>query len=206
MSSQNLLHVSVSPRGARSRSNQTGTAFVEAWQAAHPAGNITKRDLAADAPTFVTSAWYEGAFTPAEGHSPAARTAMAESDHNIAQVLAASEILITTPMFNLNLPAVLKAWIDHVVRFGRTFTMNENGYAGLVPDRKVTIIIATGGDFSPGSPAVGYNFIEPYLRAVMGFIGLTSVNFIYASNQNGGEEAAAAGLNAATVAAAKAAA
>lgn len=206
MSTPNLLHVSVSPRGSRSRSNQTGAAFIEAWKAAHPDGTVTQRDLAADAPTFVTNAWYEGAFTPAEGHSPAARTAMAESDHNIDQVLAASEILITTPMFNLNLPAVLKAWIDHVVRFGRTFTMNEAGYAGLVPDRKVTILVATGGDFSPGSPAAGYNFLEPYLRAVLGFIGITSVSFIYASNQNGGEEAAAAGLSAATQAAKKAAA
>lgn len=192
-----LLHVSVSPRGPRSRSNQVGATFVAAWQAAHPAGTVVTRDLTAEPPSFVNAAWFEGAFTPADGHSPAARTAMAESDHNIDQVLAADEIVITTPMFNLAAPAVLKAWIDQVVRAGRTFAMNDAGYQGLVPDRPVTVIVASGGDFRPGSPAEGYNFLESYLRAVLGFIGISSVKFVYAANQNLGEDAAAAGLTAA---------
>ncbi|MCF3652428.1 FMN-dependent NADH-azoreductase [Synoicihabitans lomoniglobus] len=189
-----LLHVSTSPRGERSRSNQVGATYLAQWQAAHPEGRVVTRDLAAEPPSFVNSAWFEGAFTAPEGHSPAARTAMAESDHNIDQLFAADEIVITTPMFNLNLPAVLKAWIDQVVRAGRTFTIDENGYKGLTSDRKVTIIVATGGDFRPGSPAVGYNFLEPYLRGVLGFIGLTSLTFVYAANQSGGEEAATKGV------------
>jgi FMN-dependent NADH-azoreductase len=185
-----LLHVSVSPRGERSRSNQVGHTYVSSWKAAHPEGHVVTRDLAAEPPSFVNSAWFEGAFTAPEGHSPAARTAMAESDHNIDQLFAADEVVITTPMFNLSLPAALKAWIDQIVRAGRTFTMDENGYKGLTPDRKVTIIVATGGDFRPGSPAEGFNFLEPYLRGIFGFIGLTSLKFVYAANQSGGEEAA----------------
>lgn len=197
----NLLHVSVSPRGARSRSHQVGEAFIADWQAAHADGRVVTRDLTAEPPSFVTSAWFEGAFTPAEGHSPAARTAMAESDFNISQLTNASELLITTPMFNLGIPAVLKAWIDHIVRVGHTFRMSAAGYEGLVADRRVTVIVATGGDFRPGTPAFGYNFVENYLRAVLGFIGLTTVEFIYAPNQNAGEEPAAQGLAAATAAA-----
>ncbi len=192
-----LLHVSVSPRGDRSRSNQVGREYAAAWQATHPGSQVVLRDLTNEPPSFVNSAWFEGAFTPAEGHSPAARTAMAESDHNIEQVLAADEIVVTTPMFNLGIPAVLKAWIDQVVRAGRTFAIGENGYQGLVSDRPVTIIVATGGDFRPGSPAAGYNFLESYLRAVFGFIGISSVRFVYAANQSAGDEAAAAGVAAA---------
>lgn len=196
-----LLHVSVSPRGTRSRSNQVGQAFTNAWKASHRDGQVVTRDLAVEPPSFVTSAWFEGAFTPAEGHSPAARTAMAESDFNIDQILAADEIVITTPMFNLGVPAVLKAWIDHIVRVNRTFTMGSDGYQGLVPDRRVTVIVASGGDFRPGSPAFAFNHLESYLRTVLGFIGITTVEFIYASNQNAGEEAARAGVIDATKAA-----
>lgn len=199
--SASLLHVSVSPRGPRSRSQQVGDSFVAAWRAAHSQAPVVTRDLAAEPPSFITSAWFEGAFTPAEHQSPAARTAMAESDHNIEQLLAASELLITTPMFNLGIPAILKAWIDHVVRVGRTFAIGPEGYQGLVPDRRVTVIVATGGDFRPESPAFGANFVESYLRAVLGFIGLHSVAFIYAPNQNMGAEAAEAGLQSAHLAA-----
>lgn len=189
-----LLHVSVSPRGARSRSQQVGLAYLNSWQSAHPEGQVITRDLAKEPPSFVDSAWFEGAFTAPAGHSPAARRAMTESDHNIDQVMAADEIVISTPMFNLNLPAALKAWIDQIVRAGRTFKVGENGYEGLTSDRKVTIIVATGGDFRPGSPGEGYNFLEPYLRGVLGLIGLTSLTFIYASNQSGGEAAASEGV------------
>lgn len=201
-----LLHVSVSPRGQRSRSNQVGHEFVAAWQAAHSEGQVVLRDLANEPPSFVNSAWYEGAFTPAEGHSPAARTAMVESDHNVDQLIAADEVVITTPMFNLGIPALLKAWIDQIVRVGRTFTMDENGYQGLITDKPVTVIVATGGDFRPGTAAEGFNFVESYLRAVMGFVGITDVKFIYAINQSAGEEAAVAGVEEAKVAARQAAA
>lgn len=189
-----LLHISVSPRGDRSRSNQVGRTFVDTWRDTHPGGAVVIRDLANEPPSFVNAAWFEGAFAPPEAQSPAARTAMAESDHNIEQLLAADEVVLTTPLFNLGVPASLKAWIDQIVRVGRTFTMREGQYAGLVADRRVTVIVASGGDFQPGSPAAGYNFLEPYLRAIFGFIGITSVHFVYAPNQNVSDTAAAAGL------------
>ena len=191
-----LLHVSVSPRGDRSRSNQVGRTFVDAWQSAHSGSTVVIRDLANEPPSFINAAWFEGAFTPPEAQSPAARTAMAESDHNIDQLFAADEIVVTTPLFNLSVPASLKAWIDQIVRVGRTFSMNQGQYQGLVADRRVTVIVASGGDFQPGSPAAGYNFLEPYLRAIFGFIGISSVSFVYAPNQNVNDEAAAAGLEA----------
>jgi FMN-dependent NADH-azoreductase len=83
-------------------------------------------------------------------------------------------------MWNFGVPAVLKLWIDQIVRVGVTFQYGANGPEGLVKGKKVTILIATGGDYAPGSPAAGYNFVEPYLRAAFGFLGVTDQTVITA--------------------------
>ena len=181
-----LLHIDASPRGARSHSRRLGRDFTASWQAAHPGGRIVSRDIGHEPPPFVTEAWVEGAFTPPEGHSPDARQAMSKSDALVDELLSASELVITTPIYNLSLPAVLKAWIDQISRVGRTFSMGPGGYKGLVGARRATVIIASGGDFRPGGPNGAMNFVEPYLRGVLGFIGITGVHFIYAHSLNDG--------------------
>ncbi|EIP96590.1 acyl carrier protein phosphodiesterase [Opitutaceae bacterium TAV1] len=181
-----LLHIDASPRGERSHSRRLGRDFNAAWQSAHPAGRIVNRDLGHEPPPFVTEAWVEGAFTAPAGHSPGAREAILKSDALVDELLAASEIVITTPIYNLSLPAALKAWIDQIVRVGRTFSMGSDGYKGHAKARRVTIIVASGSDFRPDGPNGSYNFIEPYLRGVLGFIGLTDVQFIYAHSLNDG--------------------
>lgn len=181
-----LLHLDASPRGARSHSRRLGRDFTDSWQAAHPGGRIVSRDLGLEPPPFVTEAWVEGAFTPPEGHSPAARQAMAESDALVDEFLSASELVITTPIYNLSFPAVLKAWIDQIVRVGRTITMGPEGFTGLASVRRATVIVASGSDFRPGGPFGAMNFLDPYLRGVLGFIGITDVRFIYAHSLNDG--------------------
>ncbi len=94
-------------------------------------------------------------------------------------------IVIGTPMYNFSIPAVLKAWIDHIVRIGVTVS---SGNVGLLTGKKATIIIATGGDFSPGSPIEGYNQASGYLRQVLGWIGITDVEIILASRSRAGGE------------------
>ena len=107
-----LLHLDASPRGARSNSRKLGEEFLAAWRAAHPAGRITVRDVGREPPPFVTEAWVEGAFAPADQQSPAARDAIAVSNRYVDELLAADQLVITTPIYNLSLPAALKAWID----------------------------------------------------------------------------------------------
>ena len=131
-------------------------------------------------PPFVSEAWVEGAFAPFDQQSPAARRAIAVSNRYVDELMAADEVVITTPIYNLSLPAVLKAWIDQVVRFGRTFEAKEGGFGGLVCGKRAIVIVASGSDFRLTSPGGTYNFLEPYLRAVLGFIGITSVEFVYA--------------------------
>jgi FMN-dependent NADH-azoreductase len=142
------------------------------------------RDIGREPPPFVTEAWVEGAFTPADQHSPAAREAVAISNVYVDELLAADQLVITTPIYNLSLHAVLKAWIDQIVRAGRTFAPAAGGFKGLAKGKRALIIDASGSDFRPGTPGGAYNFLEPYLRAVLGFIGITEVSFIYAHSLN----------------------
>jgi FMN-dependent NADH-azoreductase len=188
MNTSTLLHLDASPRSARSHSRQLGREFVATWQVSHPTGRIVTRDLAATPPPFVSEGWVEGAFTPPAGHSPAAQAAIVVSNTYVDELLSASEIVITTPIYNLSIPAVLKAWIDQIVRFGRTFDKSPQGFAGLVTGKKVRILVASGSDFRPNTPGGAYNFLEPYLRAVLGFIGLTDVEFVYAHSLNQGAD------------------
>jgi FMN-dependent NADH-azoreductase len=189
-----LLHIDASPRGDRSHSRKLGRDFVSHWQASRPAGRVVARDIGHEPPPFVTAAWVEGAFAPAEQHSPAAREAIAVSNRYVDELLAADEILITTPIYNLSLPAALKAWIDQIVRAGRTFRPAAGSFEGLAGGKRVVVIVASGSDFRPHTPGSAYNFLEPYLRAVLGFIGITDVEFVYAHSLNQGSTPAVQAL------------
>lgn len=178
--SPTLLYIDASPRGARSHSRTVGQKFLAAWRAAHPGAVVLAHDVSREPPPFVSEAWVEGAYAPADQQSPAARAAIGVSNRYVDELLAADQIVITTPIYNLSIPAALKAWIDQIVRVGRTFNIGASGYEGLVRGKRVIVIVASGGDFRPGSPAAAYNFAEPYLRAIFGFIGITQVEFVYA--------------------------
>ena len=93
-------------------------------------------------------------------------------------------------MYNLNIPAAFKAYIDQIVRVGQTFSVSANGYEGLVEGKKLLIITSQAGMFRPDTPtaAAAYNFHEPYLRAIFGFMGVTDVTFITADGLNLNEE------------------
>ncbi len=186
--SPTLLYIDASPRGARSHSRNVGQKFLSAWRASHPSATVVTRDIGHEPPPFVSEAWVEGAYAPADQQSAAAREAIAISNGYVDELLAADQVVITTPIYNLSVPAVLKAWIDQIVRAGRTFGINPEGYVGLAGDKRVIVIVASGGDFRPGTPAAAYNFIEPYLRGIFGFIGITRVEFVYAHSLSQSEE------------------
>ena len=171
-----LLVVQASPRGPYSVSRQLAERFAREWQSSH-AGEVVVRDLATSDVPYISLPWIGGAFTPAEKHSPEMTAAIRVSDDLIAELVSADEIVIGTPMYNFSVPALLKSWIDHVVRAGVTFSMS---YEGLVKNKKATVIIASGGDFSPGTPYESANVAGAYMRQVLGFIGITDVDVILA--------------------------
>ena len=99
------------------------------------------------------------------------------------ELLAAGEVVIAMPIYNFGIPAALKLWVDQIVRLGRTFSKDASGFKGLAGGRSVKVLVTSGGDFRPGQPMALMNFVEPYLRGLFGFIGITQVEFVYAYNQ-----------------------
>jgi FMN-dependent NADH-azoreductase len=178
-----LLAIEVSPRGKFSTSRKLAAHFIEQWRRAYPGAPVVIRDLASTPPPFVDLAWIGGAYAPREQHSPENAAAIKVSDDLVAELTAADHILIGTPMFNFSIPAVLKAYIDQIVRVGLTVSANN---VGLLTGKKATIILASGGDFSPGSPVEQYNQASGYLRQVLAWIGIKDLAIILAGRARAG--------------------
>lgn len=176
-----LLKIDVSPRDGYSISRALGTQFADHWLQTHEGGTIIERDLAKTHLPYVELPWIMAAYSDPSSHNDEQKEAISIGNSLIAELKSADEWLITTPMYNFAVPAKLKAFIDHVVRAGQTFNANADGsYTGLVQGKRATIILSSAGDYSAGSPAEGYNAETPYLRAILGFIGVTDVVFLQA--------------------------
>jgi FMN-dependent NADH-azoreductase len=174
-----LLRIDSSPLGSEaSFSRQLAAEFVQEWQHMHPDGKVITRDLAATDLRPVSAAWIGAAHTPEGSLTARQREILATSDELIAELKEADEYVIGVPMHNFSIPSVLKLWIDQVARAGKTFSYESGAPAGLLLNKKATFITASGGVYEQGSPAM--NFVEPYLRSVFGFIGVTDAHFVNA--------------------------
>ena len=174
-----LLHLNTSPLTS-SVSRELTREFVSNWKASHPSGKVIDRDLAANPPKPLDQAWIYATFTPEEALQPEQKDLIAYSDEAIAELEQADEYVMGVAMHNFSIPAVLKLWIDQVVRRGRTFSYGAEGPKGLLSGKKATVLVATGGVYDAGTPYAAFNFIEPYLRTVLGFVGITDVKFVTA--------------------------
>ncbi len=176
-----LLKLDVSPRGDHSVSRALGAQFVEQWKQAHPGGEVVTRDLATTKMPFTDLPWILSAYTPPDARSPEQSEALTLSDTLVQEIETADQILLTTPMYNFGVPAALKAWIDHIVRAGKTFQANPDGsYTGLIKSKPVAVVIASAGSYAAGTPGETFNAERPYLKLIFGFLGLPDVTFIEA--------------------------
>lgn len=188
--STNILHIETSPLGPNSVTRSLGSQMIGALKAQNPDARIVTRDLAATPLPHLDSTILGAFFTPADKQSPEQKALLASSDAAIAELFTADTIVIEAPMWNFGIPSVLKAWIDHISRAGKTFKYTETGPVGLVPsDKKVIVISSRGGIYSEG-PAKPMDHQESYLQAVLGFMGLTQVSFVRAEGVNLGAEMA----------------
>jgi FMN-dependent NADH-azoreductase len=183
-----LLHIDSSARRS-SISRRLTAEFVESWQREHPEGRVIERDLAATTLPLITDEWTYAAFSDPASHTPEQRQAIAISDQLVQELVEADTIVIGAPMYNFAIAAPLKGWIDHVVRAGKTVLFAADGPHGALKNKKVIVITSRGGSFRPGTPTAGFDYQEPYLRHILGFIGLTDVTFIHAENQKPGAQA-----------------
>jgi FMN-dependent NADH-azoreductase len=189
---KNLLFVTSSLFGQESKSTQIAAEFVSAWKAANGPARVIHRDLGG-VPHL--TAEHFGAWMTAPGErSERQHTIAAESDPLIEEIEAADVIVIAAPMYNFSIPSTLKAWVDHITRAGRTFQYTANGPEGLLKNKKVFVVTARGGIYTGESPAKAYDFQEPYLRAILGFNGLTDVTFVHVEAQKMSPDAAEASV------------
>jgi FMN-dependent NADH-azoreductase len=170
-----LLVVETSPRGDQSVSRHMTRRFVAQWREAHSQGIVVTRDLETTTLPFVDAPWLAAYFTPPQQLSPEMQQLLRLSDELVEELLAADHLVIATPVYNYNVPASLKAWVDHIVRKGRTLGFDGQG---LVRGKKATVILASGGLYTEGSPIRDRDIATQYLRLVLNVIGIADVTFI----------------------------
>jgi len=194
-----LLHVAASPRGAASHSRRVAAALIDALGRDDSALTVAERDLAAEPPPHPDAAFAEASLMAAAERGEAERRALELSERLIGELEAAELVVVSTPMHNFAAPSALKAWIDHLVRPGRTFRPTPSGKIGLVADRPVLAIVACGGRFAEdGAGGAQQDHLSPYLRYVFATIGLTDFTLLRLEQLRRGPEAVERELAAAT--------
>ncbi|AME28148.1 FMN-dependent NADH-azoreductase [Burkholderia sp. PAMC 26561] len=174
-----LLVVESSPRGEHSMSRGLTKLFVENWLENHPGGRVVERDLMESNLPFVTMPWLGAYFTPPEQQTPEMKDILRLSDELVSEILEADHIAIGAPVYNYNVPAVLKAYIDHIVRKGKTLGFSGEG---LVHGKACTILMASGGVYTQGSPIQDRDIATNYLRLILKAIGIVDVKVVAGGN------------------------
>ena len=188
-----LLHLDSSPRAERSHSRQLTAEFARRWQASHPGSRVIYHDLGRQPVPLVSEAWIAAAYADPATHTAEQTAAIAVSDALIDELFAADALLIGAPMYNFGVPAALKAWVDQVVRARRTF--DPATYTGLVTGKRATVVTTRGGaGYGPGEAMTHLDAEVPYLKLILGFIGISDVSVIYAENTSGTDELRQASL------------
>jgi FMN-dependent NADH-azoreductase len=193
----NILIVSSSANGDASVSSQLAGRFVDSVREANPDAAITIRDVGANPLPHLTHETV--AAIKGEPATTAELEARALSDALVAELQAADLILIASPMYNFGISSTLKSWFDHVARAGLTFRYTSEGPEGLLKGKKTVVILSRAGFYSEG-PGSAMDGQEPYLRAMLGFVGLDDVTWIRAEKLAFGPEAAAQAIEEAAAA------
>jgi FMN-dependent NADH-azoreductase len=173
-----LLHIDSSPLYGRSVSRQLTGAFVAQWKSSHPDGTVVDRDLNSTSIPPIDADWVGAVYTPELARTAEQKELLSLSDSLLAEIEQADEYVFGVPMHNFGVPSVLKLWIDQISRVGKTFSYAGGRPKGLIIGKKATFIIATGGMYDAQTQMASFNFVEPYLRSVFGFLGVTDATFL----------------------------
>lgn len=193
-----LLLIQSSANPGPSFSRKWSEKVVAHFKAKYSSLEIETLDLRDHPPTAVTPLSVGASFTPKENRDLVQINVLASSEQFVDQFLRADVVVIGAPMYNFGVPATLKAYIDQIVRVGRTFQYTATGPVGLVTSpKKMVFVTSSGGIYSEG-PAREFDFLEPYLKALFGFLGLRDFSFIrIEGTAMGAEQIAKAEANAA---------
>jgi FMN-dependent NADH-azoreductase len=179
----NILHIDASGQGQPSVSRKLSRALVE--KIGYEQSTVTYRDVSQGLP-FVSEMMIGAYNTPAGDRSDEQKQSIALSNKIVEELVASDIVVLGTPMYNFSAPAGLKAWADLAARFGETFQYSENGPIGLLTGKKAYVVVATGGTAIDSE----IDFLTPWLRHFLGFIGITNVEVIKAEALNRNREGA----------------
>lgn len=186
----NILQINASARHEGANSTRLANAIVDRLKSANPDAGVSLRDLAVTPHPMLDNAALDALFTPADQRTPEQAARAALDDALIAEIQAHDTLVLGVPMYNFGVPVQLKNWIDAIARVGVTFRYTEAGPEGLLKGKKVYLALARGGLYRDTDKDAQV----PYLKNVMGFLGMTDLHFIYAEGLNMGPEAAARGF------------
>ncbi|MFJ5537325.1 FMN-dependent NADH-azoreductase [Vreelandella titanicae] len=206
-----ILHIDASARPGIAGTDNHGShsrhltyQFVSQWQSSRPQDTVTYRDIGQNPPSIISHDWIASAFAPEERRESWMKAALTESDQLIDELIAADIVVIGTPLYNFGMPAALKAWVDQVVRPGRTVEFDDTNpidpYIPKLTDRKrhAVVLTARGGvNMAPGEEMAHMNHLEPHLATALAFIGITRVHYIAIEGQEVGGEVLAKSVAAA---------
>jgi FMN-dependent NADH-azoreductase len=178
-----ILIVESSPRGAESASRQLTATLRERLRSLYPHASFVERDLAATPLPHLDYQTVKAISTKDKAEAESLKDALRLSDELAEELLSAGLLVIAAPMWNFGLPSSLKAWIDHVVRAGETFNYAGAGVEGLAKGKRAILVLASGGVFTE-EPWKAWDTVEPYLRMILGFIGIDDVQTVRAQGMN----------------------
>ena len=174
MTMKKILNIISSPRGEQSFSIKLANAVIDKLLVEYPNSTVHTHDLTNKPFPHLEEAHITSFYTPAEQQTEENKAAIQHSDTAIKEIMDADILVIGVPVYNFNITSTLKAWIDHIARAGVTFSYSDKGPEGLVKNKKAYLAIATGGIYTEGFLKT-IDFVEPYLRHMLGFLGITDV-------------------------------
>ena len=186
----NILQINASARREGANSTRVANTIVDRLKAAHPGAHVTVRDLAVTPHPVLDEAALGALFTPTDQRTPEQHARVALDDALIAEIQAHDTLVLGVPMYNFGVPVQLKSWIDAIARVGVTFRYTEQGPEGLLKGKQVYIALARGGLYRDTAKDAQV----PYLKNVLGFLGMTDVRLIYAEGLAMGADAAEQGF------------
>lgn len=178
-----ILMIEVSPRGHDSASRSVASTLAARLSDLYPSAKLIRRDLAIEHLPHLDETTLRAISTQDAAEEEKGNEAARQSDQLTGELLESDLLVIATPMWNFGIPSALKAWIDLVVRPGRTFQYAETGVLGLAKGKKAILVLASGGVFTEG-PWRPWDFVEPYLRQILGFIGIEDVQTVRVEGMN----------------------
>ena len=175
-----LLRIDSSSRFAGSHSRQLADYFQQTWLAAYPQDRIVVRDVVKTPLPHISDTTIAGFYTPPEQQTAAMKEAVQLSDKLVDELQTADILLLSVPIYNFTIPSALKAWIDQIARIGKTFAYDGTNFTGLLKVKRAYIICTYGSEGYIGDGAfASFNFVEPYLRSLFGFLGITEIQFFH---------------------------